>query len=102
MTPSSIMRANSGGRVVAADPTRTRKSRETQADHEKWVQVCLFSCIDAWRRLQPRGNVMTRIHEAVSSGKHEQWCQFGVRCARSSQHAIWIFAVMAFLASMVM
>jgi len=45
---------------------------------------------------------MTRIHEAVSSGKHEQWCQFGVRCARSSQHAIWIFAVMAFLASMVM
>ena len=45
---------------------------------------------------------MTRIHQRVSSRKNEWRHQFSFRCARSAQHAIWIFAVMAFLASMVM
>src|SRR5215471_14197171 len=96
------MRANSGGRVVVGDPTRTRKSERDAGSHQEAVHVCLSSCIYATRRLQPRGNVMTRIHQRVSSNKHQRPRQLSLRCARGAQHAIWMFAVMAFLASIVM
>jgi hypothetical protein len=44
---------------------------------------------------------MTRIHHRVSSGKNQRWYEFGVRWRQRAQHAIWIFAVMALLASIV-
>src|SRR5215471_6425052 len=96
------MRANSGGRVVVGDPTRTRKSERDAGSHQEAVHVCLSSCIYATRRLQPRGNVMTRIHQPVSSNKHQRPRQLSLRYVRGAQHAIWMFVVMAFLASMVL
>src|SRR5579864_5851590 len=56
--------------------------------------------IYASRRLQPKGNVMTQIHQRVNSRKQGGWYQFGVQCVRDAQRAVWIFAVVAFLASM--
>src|SRR5215467_11191448 len=90
------------GWVVAVDPTRTRKSERDSGDYQEAgtrVLVLMHQCLTS---PQPRGSVMTRIHQRVSSRKNEWRHQFSFRCARSAQHAIWIFAVMAFLASMVM
>ena len=41
---------------------------------------------------------MTRIHQRASSGQHERWCQFGIRCEQGARRAIWVFTVLAFLA----
>ena len=43
---------------------------------------------------------MTRIHQRVSSGQHQRWHQFGIRCGQRAQLAIWVFAVLALLASL--
>jgi Carboxypeptidase regulatory-like domain/TonB-dependent Receptor Plug Domain len=39
---------------------------------------------------------MTRNHQQVS-GQHQRWYQFGIRCMQGTKHAIWAFAVFAFL-----
>jgi hypothetical protein len=41
---------------------------------------------------------MTRIHQRASSRRHERWYQFGIRCEQGARRAIWVFAVLAFLA----
>ena len=43
---------------------------------------------------------MTRIHQQASSRQHERWHQFGIRCEQGARRAIWVFAVLAFLASL--
>ena len=43
---------------------------------------------------------MTRIHQQASSRQHERWYRFGVRFVQGAKRAIWVFAVLAFLASM--
>ena len=45
---------------------------------------------------------MTRIHQHVSSGLHERWYRFGVPCVQAARRAIWLFATLAFLASLAM
>ena len=42
---------------------------------------------------------MTRIHQQVSSMQHGPWQQFGIRCEQAARRAIWVFAVVTFLAS---
>jgi hypothetical protein len=42
---------------------------------------------------------MTRIHQQVSSMQHGPWQQFGIRCEQAARSAIWVFAVVTFLAS---
>jgi hypothetical protein len=43
---------------------------------------------------------MTRIHQRVGSGQHRRWYQFGIRCGQEARRAIWVFAVLAFLAAL--
>jgi Carboxypeptidase regulatory-like domain len=43
---------------------------------------------------------MTRIHQQLSSVQHERWYQFGVRCQQRARGAIWVFAMLALLASL--
>src|SRR5689334_13412711 len=95
------MRANSGGRVVAVDPTKNPEigERRRQLPGGTRVSVLVHLRLASSR---PRGNVMTRIHQRVSSGKNERWHQLSFQCVRPARHAIWILAVMAFLAAMVM
>ena len=42
---------------------------------------------------------MMRIHQQVSSMQHGPWQQFGIRCEQAARSAIWVFAVVTFLAS---
>jgi hypothetical protein len=42
---------------------------------------------------------MMRIHQQVSSMQHGPWQQFGIRCEQAARRAIWVFAVVTFLAS---
>jgi hypothetical protein len=42
---------------------------------------------------------MTRIHEPLSSRRHERWYDFGVRSVRGARRAICLFAVLTLLAS---
>ena len=42
---------------------------------------------------------MKRIHQQSSSRQHERWYEFGIRCEQGARHAIWLFAVLALLAS---
>jgi Carboxypeptidase regulatory-like domain/TonB-dependent Receptor Plug Domain len=43
---------------------------------------------------------MTRIHQQVSSRRHERWYHFGIRCMQGARRAIWVCAVSALLASL--
>jgi len=43
---------------------------------------------------------MTRIHQQVSGGQHERWYELGIRCEQGARRAIWLFAVLALLASL--
>lgn len=45
---------------------------------------------------------MTRIQQRASSGQHHAWYQLGVRCMQKTRRAIWVFAVLAFLAALAM
>jgi hypothetical protein len=43
---------------------------------------------------------MTRIHQQVSSRRHERWYQSGIRCVQGARRAIWVLAVLAFLTAL--
>ncbi len=42
---------------------------------------------------------MTRIQQA-SSRQHDRQYRFGIRCVQGARHAIWMLAVLAFLAAL--
>src|SRR5271165_2287525 len=43
---------------------------------------------------------MTRIHQQVSGTQQQRWFQFGIRCVHGAGRAIWLFAVLAFMAQL--
>jgi hypothetical protein len=43
---------------------------------------------------------MTRFHQQVSSSQRVRWYEFGIRCMPGAGLAIWVFAVLAFLAQL--
>jgi len=43
---------------------------------------------------------MTRIQQRASSRQHNGWYQSGIRCAQGAGRAVWVVAVLAFLAAL--